>query len=469
MNNPFWEKKYGWDLPDQPLAFFFDADHNGFYNPCLGDYPMNPESNCGLFDLNDILNQIPAEMSFYIINDAGSYHTLTGPANIGMEIHVYTFLFNSNDEINNMSFMSYKTYHRGFEDLHESFIGIYVNPALGCPYDNYIGYDKNRRMGFIYNNQEVDGFGINKYYEKAYPEKIPTLGIDVLETPFTQKKIKRDEDGNIIYDNFGNKVFEDLLIGEIGEVIDKSQIHSFMYYNDCSVGAPNPNTCTPNRGNEIDFYNYLNGLWLDGTPLTKGDLGYNPGSEDQTFFAFPDNPSNNNKWSMCTANFPKVNTVRFVLSVGKIFMPPGWSGDISIGISSGFEDKLPCPDLSSLYFADDKAQQLFDNCFILSEVSSSSDIEDDFISSIYPNPFSLNSSNQCFVTSSSELKSVKIFDLFGNFVYKSEGLLKTTSSNNNNQFTYELGTKNINILSGLYFIVLEDKNYNSVIKKWLVN
>ncbi|MBK7522606.1 MAG: T9SS type A sorting domain-containing protein [Saprospiraceae bacterium] len=143
--------------------------------------------------------------------------------------------------------------------------------------------------------------------------------------------------------------------------------------------------------------------------------------------------------------------------------------DISIGISSGFEDKLPCPDLSSLYFADDKAQQLFDNCFILSEVSSSSDIEDDFISSIYPNPFSLNSSNQCFVTSSSELKSVKIFDLFGNFVYKSEGLLKTTSSNNNNQFTYELGTKNINILSGLYFIVLEDKNYNSVIKKWLVN
>lgn len=139
--------------------------------------------------------------------------------------------------------------------------------------------------------------------------------------------------------------------------------------------------------------------------------------------------------------FSKSEHSEICVECWKNFMPPGWSGDISIGISSGFEDKLPCPDLSSLYFADDKAQQLFDNCFILSEVSSSSDIEDDFISSIYPNPFSLNSSNQCFVTSSSELKSVKIFDLFGNFVYKSEGLLKTTSSNNNNQFTYELGTK----------------------------
>jgi hypothetical protein len=470
VGNPFWKEKFGWELPDQPLAFYFDADHNGFYNPCLGDYPMNPESNCRLFNLNDIINQIPAEMSFYIINDAGSYHTLTGPANIGMEVHVYTFLFSTNDEINNMSFMSYKTFHSGFEDLYETNIGINVTPGLGCPYDNYIGYDKKRRMGFIYNNQEVDGYKINQYnYEKAYPEKIPTIGIDVLQTPYTLKKIKRDEDGIIIYDDNGNPIYEDLLIGETGEILDRAEIHSFMYYADCSIGLPYPIICGPNRGNEKEFYNYLNGLWLDGTPLTKGDLGYNPGSEDQTFFAFPDNPSNKNKWSMCTANFPKVNEVRFVLSVGKIFMYPGWSGDLSIGIPSGFDDKLPCPDLSSLYFADDKAQQLFDNCFILPEVSYLNDIEDDFISSIYPNPFSLNSSNHCFVTSSSELKSAKIFDMFGNSLCKIEGLLKISSSNTDSQYTYELDTKIINILPGLYFIVLEDRNNNSVIKKWLVN
>ena len=39
-------------------------------------------------------------------------------------------------------------------------------------------------------------------------------------------------------------------------------------------------------------------LWSDGTPLTLGGNGYNPGSIDSSKFAFSDSPFDKNGWSM---------------------------------------------------------------------------------------------------------------------------------------------------------------------------
>ena len=75
-----------------------------------------------------------------MFNDNGNIHTETGSESaIGLEIQAQAFGFTTNDEINNMTFYSYKILNRSTSVLNEAYFGQWVDPDLGNYQDDYVG------------------------------------------------------------------------------------------------------------------------------------------------------------------------------------------------------------------------------------------------------------------------------------------------------------------------------------------
>src|SRR5690606_4142280 len=83
-----------------------------------------------------------------------------------------------------------------------------------------------------------------------------------------------------------------------------------------------------------DVYNYLRGVWRDGTPMTEGGAGY--GGSQPTNFMFPGDPVNREYWSeentdgKGSRNTPADR--RFLMSSGPFTMNPGDVQEIVFGI-----------------------------------------------------------------------------------------------------------------------------------------
>ena len=147
---------------------------------------------------------------------------------------------------------------------------------------------------------------------------------------------------------------------------------AFAYMNNGGIGSPPPATTDANQGPE--FYDIMRGIWLDGTPITVGGDGYNPGSTDVTSYVFPDDPNDPDGWSMCTADLP-FGDRRTLQVTGPLLLQPQATNELIVGVVFvPDEESYPCPDLSRLRTADDLAQSLFDNCFNITDGPDAPDI-----------------------------------------------------------------------------------------------
>ena len=337
--NRFFADIHQFELPvtRQGLALFFDQNGNEEYEPDLGDYPIIDIIGCDA-------PQYPDEMIFWVYNDAGNIHAESMGDPIQMEIQVQSFAYQTNDEINDMTFQRYKLINRAVESIDSMFFAMWVDPDIGCFTDDYVGCDTTRSLAYVYNEDALDGqtgctcpLGIN-----TYCDEIPILGVDYFRGP-------RDENGN-----------------EIG-------MSSFTYFNNAGVTpAPPPGTTDPN--NALEYYNYLSGSWRDGSPFSFGDDAYQDGSPIN--YAFTDAPNDVNGWSMCTAGLPPGDR-RTVQASGPFRLDPGAVNELIIGVVWVPDQNYPCPSIAKLQEADDIAQALFDNCF---EITDGPDAPDcDFI------------------------------------------------------------------------------------------
>ena len=174
-------------LSDQGLAPFFDENQNGIYEPHFGDYPIIEIRGC---EELSILPQYGDQMIFWIYNDAGGVHSETGGIPIQMEIQVEAFAYETNDEINNMTFYRYKLINRALDQIDSCFFAMWIDPDLGCHLDDYIGCDTARSMMYVYNSDALDGesscsdcgSGVN-----TYCTDIPILGVDYFRGPLGPK------------------------------------------------------------------------------------------------------------------------------------------------------------------------------------------------------------------------------------------------------------------------------------------
>ncbi len=283
------------------LAPFEDVNNNGTYDPQQGDFP-----------------DVPGDQAlWFVYNDKGNIHSETQASAIGLEVQTTAFAFQANDERNNMTFYKQKIINRSTNRLDSVHFGQWVDPDLGFAFDDFVGCDTARNLGFCYNGDNFDD-GVN-----GYGENPPSVGVDFFRGPTT-----RD-----------------------GEVLGMDY---FVYYN-------NDFSVTGNPEDAQHYYNYLTGTWKDGVSITFGDNGR--GGSQPFDYMFPGNPDNDNQWSeQAEGNAP--GDRRFLQSSGPFTLMPGAVNFVTTGVvwsSANSGGNIGSLDL--LRIADDKAQQLFNNNF----------------------------------------------------------------------------------------------------------
>ncbi len=354
--NPFFFDVNGFDLPNtsQGLAGFWDEDGDGLYNPQNGDYPVIEIRGC-------VDPQYPDEMIFWIYNDNGNIHSETNGDPIKMEVQVQAFGYATNDELNDMTFPRYKLINRAIEPIDSAFFAMWVDPDLGCYTDDYIGCDTLRSLGYVYNEDALDGQtgctcpqGVN-----TYCDAVPILGVDYFRGPLGPKVF--GPNGELL--NPGRNQEPDTIV-ELG-------MSAFTYYNNGSVGTPNSATTDPNTA--LEYYRYLTGSWRNGSPFMYGGDAF----DEPTFpidYAFTEPPDDPSGWSMCTAGLP-FGDRRTIQASGPFRLDPGAVNELIIGAVWIPDQSYPCPSIRRLQEADDIAQALFDNCFDITDGPDAPDLD----------------------------------------------------------------------------------------------
>ncbi len=401
-------------------------DPDGRYEPAEdGDYPYYDLSNelCGtktptaedLYYSKDKTGNLVDQVLkgdatlWWVFNDKGNIHTETKGEPIGLEIRAQAFGFSTNDEINNMTFYSYEIINRSTYRLTETYFSQWVDTDLGFAGDDYVGCDVMRGLGYCYNGTAIDGNG----QSWAYGNQPPAIGVDFFQGPYIDADknnvlngdnpsvkgdpawfLKGDTNqrftgaaqlvfwdgdtiqktlptGSSIYAVVNSAAINGINFGNGIEDDERFGMRRFVYHN--NGGAfymQDPNVA-------VDYYNFLRGIWKDGTKMLYGGNGHVTAGAlgPECDFMFPGitdiydwgtkgiPPVGPKNWTEVTAGNPPDDR-RFMESAGPFVLEPGAVNYITVGIpwaramSGG-----PLESVKLLQQVDDKCQQLFDNCF----------------------------------------------------------------------------------------------------------
>jgi hypothetical protein len=227
------------------LAPFYDYDGDQTYDPASGDFPC-----------------IKGDQAVYFIyNDDRSAHTESGGAKLGVEVHGMAYAFDAPNDtaLNNTIFLNYKIYNRSNSAYSNVYVGMWVDFDLGCYADDYVGSDVGRNAFYAYNGSPADcgstGYG-------NFP---PAQGVVFLKGPMADPMDGTDND-------------RDCIVDEANETIGMTD---FVSYSNDLTPIGNPQTSD-------NYYNYMQSLWLDGTPVTHGSNGYNTGGPSSKYM-YPGN------------------------------------------------------------------------------------------------------------------------------------------------------------------------------------
>jgi hypothetical protein len=338
----------------QPLAPWFDYNLDNIYDPATGDYPD--------FDLGDNTNPLvnracTAKLKgdqaiWWVFNDKGNVHGETGGAAIGLEIQAQAFGFKTNDEINDMTFYTYRIANKSSFQINKTHFGVWVDSDLGGYNDDFVGCDVTNGFGYQYNGDAVDE-GLSGVL--GYGSNPPAVGVDFFEGPFA------DHDG---LDNPADSTINGIGYGDSIPDNERLGMERFIYYNN------NSNPINGNPGASTNFYNYLTGKWRDGTLMTYGGDAVGAGTPAK--FVFPDDSDptgfgtnfiSQAPWSEWRENNPFVDR-RFMQVAGPFTLLPGAVNVITTGVVwARATQGGPMASLALLKGADKKAQKLFNNCF----------------------------------------------------------------------------------------------------------
>ena len=406
------------------LAPFYDNPDNpdGKYNPQDGDYPYYDFANalCPRFlkpgqkiQRSKIANGTPDDTLGILVdqvlkgdqtlwsvyNDKGNVHSETQGDPIGMEIRAQYFAFATNDEINNMTFYSYELINRSTYTLTSTYFSQWVDPDLGYAYDDYVGCDVNRGLGYCYNGNPVDGGG----QPQAYGAHPPAVGVDFFQGPYLDPDgcDNPSFNGNILkgpsfkgscsivgLDSATIEMYYGANNSDSGKFIVRAEainginfgdgiidnerfgMRRFVYHNNTGVASY---MTDPDYAPE--YYNFLKGIWKDGQRMRYGGNAHpsSGGTGPVCDFMFPELSDECNWGTRGEEPSPKLWTEvtagnapydrRFMQSAGPFTLRPGACNYITVGIPWARAAGTPWESVELLKIVDDKCQKLFDNCF----------------------------------------------------------------------------------------------------------
>lgn len=330
-------------------APFVDVNNDQVYNALDGDYPAF--SFDGSVDMDhDLLGD---QCLWWVINDNGDLPSPIASSKLDFEIQCMAYAFGTCDELDDQTLYRYTINNKSGNEYHDVSIGLWTDPDLGNSEDDYVGCDVMRSMGYVYNGDAFDGTSGSG--PTQYSDNPPSAGIDILRGPLA--------DSNDGVDN--NR---DGVIDEPGEQLVMSK---FLYAVRADLGPPWGSD--PNYPSE--FYNYLNGIWLDGTPFCYGGTGHPaggcngveadfmfPGDSDPQGFGTGMTPQP--AWTEQTANNP-IGDRRMLQSVGPFTLNSGETETLHFAALWAWDQFGPEPfsSVELMLQASDSVQHKFDNGF----------------------------------------------------------------------------------------------------------
>ncbi|HLT48716.1 MAG TPA: T9SS type A sorting domain-containing protein [Rubricoccaceae bacterium] len=239
-----------------------------------------------------------SQAAWWVMNDAGNVHRGSGSPPLGIEVQGTAFAVAlPTSVLDRATFYRYRILNRNRAAIDSAYVAFFVDPDLGDAADDYVGSDTTLGMGYAYNGRPVD-------YVYGAP---PAVGVQVVQGPVGLPN-GRDDDGD----------------GEVDEAGERLGMTSFSYFQ----GVPDPSVSDPST-REM-YYNYMQGLWGDGTPMTAEGNGYQTDGEI-TKFAFPGDPVTVQDWSEIAEDNPPGDR-RFVVVTGPFRLEAGGEEEVVFAI-----------------------------------------------------------------------------------------------------------------------------------------
>lgn len=258
-----------WKVTRQQVEDHLAQYQQGGYVPApeIADWPGNGDTSMGVaeqlapfFDndgdgvyepLDGDHPDFPGdEVVYVIVNDEASPVS----SHMIVEMHLMFYQFNDNGYLGETTFLNTRIFNRSIVNYYNYKQALYVDFDIGNYQDDYVGCDSLRNMMYAYNGDAFDeNSGSAQGYEANPPcQAVVSLNRDLFATAY--------------------------------------------YANSSSFPMLDPT-------NEQGMWNYMNGLWIDGSPMFYGGNGYNSGVTGvPTHFLFTGNPYTGTGWSEVNAN-----------------------------------------------------------------------------------------------------------------------------------------------------------------------
>lgn len=274
---------------------------------------------------------------WWTMQDMGNRHEKSLLEPLGIEIHALVSAAPSiDDAIGHATILEYRIINKSAFRIDSTYVGLFFDLDLGYPWDDYVGSDTLRNLGYTYNADNEDGdngrFG--------FLDKPPALGIRILRGPLA------------ISDGLDNDYD-----GMIDEPDERLGMTNFMpiYKNDFVRGSP--------LTGEEYFLNFQS-RWHDGKVLREGGNGY--ASEGKRIrFGFPGNPVTSGFWTEENLDGSGTRASdgrdrRLIMSTGPFTLEPGEETEFSFAIVWGLgRDRLDS--ITRMKQASDAVRDAFEN------------------------------------------------------------------------------------------------------------
>ena len=333
---------------------------------------------------------------FYIVNDDKLTHSATGGTKLGIEIHGMLYCYTTNDAINQQVFGHFNIYNRSVNNYNSVYVGAFADMDLGNYSDDYVGSDSLLNMFYTYNadnnDEDIDVLG--------YGASPPAQGLMFLNQPMSK----------------------------------------FIYFDNGTSNTGLPST-------PIQYYQYLKGIWKDGSPLTKNGSGY--GGTTPANFMFSGKPENFTGWTEGGAGMMPDDT-RGLMSTGPLNLSSGQMITLDVAYPFGWDNTGS--NTSSVGLLRANAQLAKDLYSFETFCSTLTGLNTQVIETnspiIYPNP----SNGRFFISNSKSVKSIEVYDIIGHKILSIK-----------NQTINEIDLSNA--LKGIYFVSIHcgEKIYTSKI------
>ena len=418
-NNPDW---LNWGLMVPYGAPFVDVNNNGTYEPAI--------------DTPGVRNA--ASTIFICMTDGfASSHTSGegfggGTSPLYAEVHLTAWAY-TQPSYADMQFIKLIILNKSNYPWTGTYFSIVSDPDLGNAYDDYLGCDTVRKLGFCYNAHDTD---------QVYGTAPPAVGFLLLKGAYSK------------YTNPPKQ-------------IDMTSFISIPYQN----GAP-PCESEPN-GEPYPAYLMMKGnkkdstCWLDPTQII-----YPPNFYKKTRFVWPGDPETNIGWTAYKGGVPNCgrdstgnvwipqppSDWKFVMSSGAenltVMQGDTQTIDICQLIARGTSNKNSVTKLKLLA---DIARNFYNSGFTIGINKISSEVPTAFrLEQNYPNPFNPISKIKFDIPGAvkgktSDVKLI-IYDITGREI-------QTLVKEKLNPGTYEVAFDGSNYASGVYFYQLRSGDY----------